>query len=195
VHNIISGMLTDSGKPIGFTMVLNSSPANLRANGYMLATLTNFLAVLIRHRNVIAEKEEESCRDDLTGALNRKGIRRYFSQRKDNGSLAIIVVKLLNLREINATQGYTVGDSILCRLNELLKHSADEDHTARLDGDEFMVIEESMDEAGVRLQMEKIRNGCLVQGIREIMGYEVHEGPMDRETFDHMLIRAETNMS
>lgn len=193
VRNIISGMLTVSGTPIGFTMVLNSSDGNINTNGYMLATLTNFLGVLIRHRDMIADALEKSRRDALTGALNRYGIALYFENRENTGSFALIVTKLRNLREINGEQGYAAGDMVLCRLYQILRRIADDDRVFRLDGDEFLLTEEKLDEAGIRQMREKIRNACLAEGIRATSGYAVHEGKLSREQFEQMLNTAEKN--
>lgn len=193
VHNIISGMLTVSGKPVGFTMVLNSSGENISANGYMLATMTNFLGVLIRHRNVIADAQEQSCRDDLTGALNRKGMKLYFEKRKNTGSFAIIVMKLRNLREINNEQGYAAGNLMLRRFCQVMKRAVDGDHLVRINGSAFLLIEENLDEPGARRVIEKIHNGCLAEGIHESSGYAVHEGTLSREEFERMLNEAESS--
>ncbi|MGN1381300.1 MAG: EAL domain-containing protein [Eubacterium sp.] len=82
IQNLVSGQLDISGNRLGFTVVLNSSEETFRLAYQLLSTLTDFIAILLRNRNMLQELNQQSCRDPLTDALNRRGLNRFLDNWK-----------------------------------------------------------------------------------------------------------------
>lgn len=191
IENVISGQLMASGTPIGFTMVLNSRSPEFEANGYMLATLTNFIAALIRNSKMLHDAEEKSMHDPMTGALNRSGLERYVRERTSGGSLTAIVVEVYKLHEINVKQGYDGGDAVIKLLVHILMRLSDSRHVVRIDGDEFLILEEDIDELGVGQITDRIQNACLAEGIRIVTGYGRYNENAGDNALDRLITDAE----
>ena len=81
--------------------------------------------------------------DDLTGLLNRRGWRttaeRELARAQRNGtSIALVILDLDRLKEINDTRGHDEGDRALCNTAERMRSAFRAgDVVARLGGDEF----------------------------------------------------------
>lgn len=195
ITNIISGRLSVNGEPIGFTMVINSAKERLNANGYMLSTLTNFLAALISHKNILVAETDRSRRDQLTGTLNRTGLTYYFDQRTSVGKVGLITCDIKGLKNINNTSGYDAGDKTLVRVAAVLKRVTDPDHVSRIDGDAFLIIEEDMDDAGIRAVISNITNGCLAEGISIYTSYCILSGEVDKLRFNGALLVMEDEIN
>ena len=195
VRNVISGRLTIAGEPLGFTVVINSDSQRLNSNGYMLSTLTNFLASMISHKNVMNAAEDRTRRDPLTGSLNRSGLRHYFDNRTSTGKIGLIVCDIKGLKDINNANGYDAGDKALVRVASVLKRIADADHVCRIDGDSFMVIEEDMDDAGIRSVASDITRACFAEGVSVYSSYCILTGAVDRNRFDAALLVMEDEIN
>lgn len=94
----------------------------------------------------IAELEQASLTDQLTGLLNRAGfemeLRRTLSESKrheENG--ALIYIDLDEFKQTNDTFGHCAGDAVLKKAGSILQSNVrDSDRVARLGGDEFIVL-------------------------------------------------------
>lgn len=95
--------------------------------------------------------EHQALHDSLTGLPNRVLLNDRLKQcilssKREQHSLALMILDLDHFKEINDTLGHQVGDEILIaigkRLKELLRVS---DTIARLGGDEFAIIIPSSD--------------------------------------------------
>jgi diguanylate cyclase (GGDEF)-like protein len=84
--------------------------------------------------------------DDLTGLLNRRGWRmaaeRQIAQAgRDGTSIALVILDLDRLKEVNDTRGHDEGDRVLCdtaaRMRSAFRAG---DVLARLGGDEFATL-------------------------------------------------------
>lgn len=97
-----------------------------------------------------SELDYLSNHDDLTGLYNR----RFYEQRMNNcleraqtagKPVGLLIFDLDDFKEINDTHGHGMGDALLIKLGERLKHQVrDVDLIARLGGDEFVVLMENM---------------------------------------------------
>ncbi len=97
-----------------------------------------------------SELDYLSNHDDLTGLYNR----RFYEQRMNNcleraqtagKPVGLLMFDLDDFKEINDTHGHGMGDALLIKLGERLKHQVrDVDLIARLGGDEFVVLMENM---------------------------------------------------
>ena len=81
--------------------------------------------------------------DDLTGLLNRRGWRMAAERElaraaRDGTSIAMLILDLDRLKEINDTRGHDEGDRALCNTAERMRSAFRAgDVLARLGGDEF----------------------------------------------------------
>ena len=89
--------------------------------------------------------------DSLTGLANRAlfndDLRRALARTKrQNEVLGLLFIDLDHFKAINDTLGHEVGDELLCKVAERIKHVIREgDVAARLGGDEFTVIIEGIE--------------------------------------------------
>lgn len=82
---------------------------------------------------------QESMRDPLTGALNRKIL--HSLKRLSPDSFSLILLDLDDFKEVNDRYGHATGDRVLKVLVEtIVLHIRKTDYVVRLGGDEFAVI-------------------------------------------------------
>lgn len=84
-------------------------------------------------------------RDPLTGLLNRRGVQASVDlamrTRQDATIIAVVVIDVDYFKELNDTYGHDAGDATLRTVAEMLPNNIrDGDITARIGGDEFMVV-------------------------------------------------------
>lgn len=100
--------------------------------------------------------------DDLTGALNRRGIRKalssalgYVPGRKPR-PCALLTLDLDNFKAVNDRLGHPAGDALL-RLcyQRILGCVRSHDHVGRMGGDEFCVL------------LEPVKNGAVISSIAD----------------------------
>lgn len=98
VRRLVSGHLTQSGKSLGFTEVVNPSALAFKSASLLLSTLTLFLASMLRNRDTFRSLERLSTTDQLTGAGNRRGFTEYIRAVPDGIFLAFIFGDLNGLK-------------------------------------------------------------------------------------------------
>ncbi|MGI6190526.1 MAG: GGDEF domain-containing protein, partial [Eubacterium sp.] len=76
----------------------------------MLSTLTDFIAILLRNRNTLQALNQQSCRDPLTDALNRRGLNQFLDSWNGEGTFALISGDINGLKTTNDTLGHQAGD-------------------------------------------------------------------------------------
>jgi len=125
-------------------------------------TATSYNRILLkeyRQKSALTEAKKElhylSLYDPLTALKNRRGIDEDIAQlfqKKTEGSFPILFyLDLNNFRFINNSFGHTVGDKILIKIAERLRHFLQETcHIYRIGGDEFLVmyVAENTDKLG-----------------------------------------------
>lgn len=90
VRRLVSGHLTQSGRSLGFTEVINPSALAFKSAGLLLSTLTLFLAIMLRNRDIFRSLERLGATDRMTGVGNRRGFAEYLRALPDGMSLAFI---------------------------------------------------------------------------------------------------------
>jgi diguanylate cyclase (GGDEF)-like protein len=87
-----------------------------------------------------------SMRDPLTGLFNRRYLEETMGRelpraRRMGENIGVIVLDLDHFKQLNDTHGHDVGDHVLTRTGELLRHATrGSDIACRLGGEEFAVI-------------------------------------------------------
>jgi diguanylate cyclase (GGDEF)-like protein len=155
------------------------------------------------HRERMLRRRDGS--DALTGLPTRPGAAAIAAQamadaRHTGNEFAVIVLNVDRLKPINDSLGHAAGDELLLALTDRLRPTLGYDHViARLAGDEFTIIARGMRgprdaEAVVHKVLEAMRAPFSVGEL------EIHTSvtlgvamfPMDGDTFDLLLRRAET---
>ncbi|MCC5793118.1 MAG: GGDEF domain-containing protein [Chromatiales bacterium] len=108
------------------------------------------------------ELKQESSRDALTGAYNRRRFeealqQEFLSARGHSWALSVIFVDLDRFKEINDTWGHQAGDAMLREVAELLTDGLREtDIVARYGGDEFVLLLPGIDVKGATAVASRI---------------------------------------
>ena len=101
---------------------------------------------------------EKAYRDELTGLLNRYGLKEALRQLDNEQEHAVIALDIDQLKAVNDTYGHPIGDEVIASVAELLrKNTRAGDILARIGGDEFVLVLQKMNQPEVTLQkMQKI---------------------------------------
>lgn len=112
----------------------------------------------------------EAYHDALTGLGNLAHARSIFSEHvygPDNSPATVVLADLDGFKELNDTFGHAFGDSLLVAIGRRLRTCvSDEDAVARIGGDEFVLIFDSIEESeeSVSGVLEALRRPLLVDG-------------------------------
>lgn len=114
----------------------------------------------------IKELEKLAYFDNLTGLLNRNGLRRELEAkhlgRPDHAPLtgAMLVLDIDNFKTINDSYGHNVGDLILMAVAQHLKdQTRSTDLVARWGGEELVIVFDKTDEEGILNKFFKRKEG------------------------------------
>ena len=143
----------DDSNPIGeLRLRLNRSVTFTEPEKYKFQTFGSALYTAIRNAaayaelaRISAEHAYDAAHDPLTGLANRRELLdqagRMFTERPDEGMLALLLIDLNHFKEVNDTLGHAAGDEVLREVAVRLQSAArPADLVARLGGDEFAVL-------------------------------------------------------
>lgn len=107
-----------------------------------------------------------SYEDSLTGVYNRNKFNEIMEPEwsKSKSRLGVAYFDLNGLKAINDTQGHSVGDRFLRRAAEQL-WNVFEGKTYRTGGDEFIVVDDTLEEAEFRAAVHTVLHGMERMGI------------------------------
>jgi diguanylate cyclase (GGDEF)-like protein len=111
---------------------------------------------MVQHRGEIVPK------DSVTGLINRDQFLGVSEAEVKTASeagtpLAVVILRINQLRQANTIYGRKVGDAILKDMAELCRGSRDRDLSARWTGEEFVVLLPETDLAGAEVVAERLR--------------------------------------
>lgn len=101
---------------------------------------------MFRLKSAHAQMEKLSYQDPLTGAWNRRYLKKKFPEiaekhRKQGRHFYFILSDLNHFKELNDTYGHDYGDMILQRLSRaIMDHLGRDDMLVRMGGDEFAIL-------------------------------------------------------
>ncbi len=96
--------------------------------------------ILLENKKAHAQLSYDASHDALTGLYNR-GAYEMLLRSVDLDHIALIMVDVDSFKTINDTYGHDVGDQVLKRVADILRHSfRSVDVICRIGGDEFIVI-------------------------------------------------------
>jgi diguanylate cyclase (GGDEF)-like protein len=135
--------LTDARGSLSIAAVTHDLTANLATYLYVIAVPLGLLVTMGRRTDRL---QVESLTDDLTGLANRRQMERRMTDEiarstRSGARLAIVLVDLDHLKEINDQQGHRAGDRALQNVAAALKGTCRRtDTVGRIGGDEFLII-------------------------------------------------------
>lgn len=114
--------------------------------GVMFVCVTGLFILILSSSELIALSRDESQKDSLSGAFNRRGIEvklaaelKHLQRGKHRLSIALIDVDYF--KSINDIQGHAAGDAALRDVAETIStHLRGRDYLGRYGGDEFLLI-------------------------------------------------------
>ena len=121
------------------------------------------LALAGRNDVLLSQLDDEARTDALTGLLNRRGFDERAAlelarTRREHRSIAVAVFDLDYFKRINDEWGHEVGDRVLAHVGALLAaESRGVDVTARMGGEEFVVLLPGCDNAAAVAYTERVR--------------------------------------
>ena len=121
----------------------------------VLQVITSKVALFIDNALKYREAESSATIDYLTGMANARALSMYLEQelarcKREETSVAVMVCDLNGFKEINDSYGHLAGDKVLKIFANLMREACREsDYTARMGGDEFVIIAPNMPPASV----------------------------------------------
>ena len=119
-----------------------------------VALLTTFLVSRLRRsiaelREIEAQSHQLAYHDVLTGLPNRTMLKSDLQSALDRSAhgarIAILAVNLNRFKQVNDTHGHVAGDKLICEFaSRLSRITRPTDVTARLSGDEFVIIQDGV---------------------------------------------------
>ena len=139
-----------------------------------------------------AQLLEQSVRDPLTGAFNRRHLESFEAKWQEKG-WGCIVFDIDHFKHYNDTRGHHAGDEALVGLSRfLLRQLRSDASLVRLGGDEFAILLAHVDARQTAGAHERIENAARTQSPVPIsMGSAAREG---QEPLEQTLRRADANL-
>ena len=127
---------------------------------------------LIQRSLAVPQLQEEARLDPKTGLLNVRYFSEIFNDRLEQAlrteqSLALLMIDLDLLREINNTHGHLAGDAVLERIAEVFgRDLRSDDIAARFGGEEFVLLLPDTDLERALALAERVREAIARECIR-----------------------------
>lgn len=116
----------------------------------VLQVITSRVALFIENALKYREAESSATIDYLTGMGNARALSMYLEQelarcKREQSTAAVMVCDLNGFKEINDRYGHLAGNKVLKLFSTYMREACREsDYTARMGGDEFVIIAPNM---------------------------------------------------
>lgn len=165
--SIVGLPLKFGDRVVGVMTVAQPQPAAFsQANLRVLRLLGDQAAIAIenaRLHNLVAHQARTDALTDLPNrrALNEKLEEEIQRASRYQHSLSLLMIDLNNFKQVNDTFGHPVGDRVLIKVSQCLRHGVREvDFISRYGGDEFVILLPETD---------KVTAGKLAQRLAKIL--------------------------
>jgi diguanylate cyclase (GGDEF)-like protein len=186
----------DDTRPAVYVLLLTAKQATEDANGRYESVADDYLpkpyaahelkARLRAARRIIELEDQlqtahdaikvETTHDTLTGLWNRSAIMEILHcelhrSRQQNTTLAVIIVDIGHLKQINRQHGHLAGDTALRETARRIRDSIRiHDSVGRYGGGQFVIISPARDSASALSQAQRIRSKICEDSIRTFAG-------------------------
>lgn len=119
--------------------------------------------LVVRNERLMRRLADQARVDPLTGLLNRRGFEErtaveHARALRERTSIAVVIFDIDHFKRVNDDHGHDVGDRVLMSVGRTLtEHVRGIDVTARLGGEEFVVLLPRTDAAGALALAERVR--------------------------------------
>ena len=163
-------------------------------------------AKIIMLEKELSEVSELVHQDQLTGALNRRGLDAAFDREtklvdRSHAPLCVALLDIDNFKRMNDTMGHHAGDQALVHLCNVIKEALrPSDSVARYGGEEFVIIlpEVTLNEAAhtiERLQRELTKRFFMHENERVLITFSAGVAQrLENEPQDELIGRADKAM-
>jgi two-component system, cell cycle response regulator len=190
------GIIAMTGYSEGYRYVdvINAGASDFIKKPFEIEELEAKIRRIIKERTLLEELNRLSVTDSLTGLYNH---RRFFHRlreeviraRRQNQSLAVILIDLDDFKAYNDEYGHLAGDEVLRDVGGIIRRSIREgvDTGYRYGGDEFAIILIDADSDVASIIIGRLRKGFDEYGkIRASFGVEL----LDEEMTETQLVAA-----
>ncbi len=141
----------------------------------VLQVITARVAFFVENALKYREAESSATNDYLTGMANARALSLHLEQelarcKREESSIAVMVCDLNGFKEINDRYGHLAGDKVLKIFANLLREACrHDDYTARMGGDEFVIVAPGMPPSSVSERAVRL-SALAQQAGREVCG-------------------------
>lgn len=157
-------LVTKEGAALGTICVIDREPRRLNpAQQEALHCLARRAVAQIEMRGALAELQQQSLTDGLTGAWNRRAFdmllqKEWARQSRLAQPLSLLMIDIDHFKRVNDSLGHMEGDLVLKRVTQLLTASLrPSDYLIRYGGEEFLVLLSGFAADAARIVGERLR--------------------------------------
>jgi diguanylate cyclase (GGDEF)-like protein len=163
-HGTVACVPLAHGENVGAVHLMweqpDAFPLELRAS---VARIAEHAALAIGNRRLLAALQGMAATDPRTGLANSrafdKALQDELAARRENESLAVLMLDLDHFKDFNDRFGHPAGDEALRAFADILRSCLREhDVAARYGGEEFAVLLPKVDPSGAFAVAERIRS-------------------------------------
>ena len=191
LQSAILSRVSLDGQAYGLLEAVNPPAEQMDDAAQVLATLSRFVAILIRNRDVMRRLDRAGKVDQMTGVYNRRGLLESVEHLIPDVSYAIVFLDVNGLKHTNDTLGHKAGDKLIRGTASILR-SVPSAATFRMGGDEFLLLKRIESEDEVPALLEKLRQRFRDADISTALGATVVRAPID--DIDAALAEADAQM-
>ncbi len=177
--SIVSGHLNLSSGLSGYSLVVNPSPDTFHTASLLLTTLTRFLEVMLRNRDIVGHLNALGVTDQLTGVMNRRALLEHVEHLEDGRRIGIVFGDINGLKAVNDKQGHREGDRLIRSVAQVMSGLVGAEHVFRMGGDEFLMIVDNVEGRDLEGIVSKLREGFTAHGASVALGCASFTTPLE----------------
>jgi len=161
---------------VGLLVLVGGREASDLKDKTLLTTIGLAIGLTLDNLHHSAELREVATQDELTQLFNRRyfynRLERELEQARDfQRPLAVMVLDVDRLKEVNDTYGHKSGDLLLATLGRLLvQHTRTCDLPARIGGDEFGIVMPETDKSAAFAVANRLKQSLESESVFEETG-------------------------
>lgn len=193
-RSIVAGHLNLSNGLSGYAFVVNPSPDTFRTASLLLTTLTRFLEVMLRNRDIVGHLNALGVTDQLTGVMNRRALLEHIEHLEDGHEIGIIFGDINGLKAVNDKRGHREGDKLIRSVAQVMSGLVGAERVFRTGGDEFLMIVDHVEGRDLEDMVSKLREEFAAHGASVALGYARFSTPLENadtaiSKVDHLMYK------
>jgi diguanylate cyclase (GGDEF)-like protein/putative nucleotidyltransferase with HDIG domain len=144
----------------------------------ILQVITSKVGHFIENALKYRQAEDSATSDFLTGLPNARALSMHLDHelarcRRENSTVAVLECDLNGFKEVNDRYGHLAGDRVLkIFANSMREVCREYDYTARMGGDEFLIVAPNMSPDAVK-ERAMLLNAMALRASREVCGKDI----------------------